>query len=86
VSNTIGEKSAPIRPQESALSWCFCPPLPLWNIAALPRRGGQWQDSGGPWSGHTPAAGNPLGIGHSGDIHLAGMRDQGLGKDLAEKG
>jgi len=39
VSSTIGEKSTPIRPHESALSRFFCSPLSLRNVAALPRRG-----------------------------------------------
>jgi len=39
VSNTIGEKSTPIRPQESALSRHFCSPLSFSKVAALPRKG-----------------------------------------------
>jgi len=39
VSNTIGEKSNPIRQQESALSRHFCSPLSFKMEAALPRKG-----------------------------------------------
>jgi len=39
VSNTIGEKSTPIRPHDSALSRHFCSPLSLKKVAALPRKG-----------------------------------------------
>jgi len=73
VSNTIGEKSTPIRPQESALSRFFCSPLSFRNVAALPRRGrpvaefcGQWLGPPrGPASRPVPSAGRPLGVGHS---------------------
>jgi len=39
VSNTIGEKSTPIRPHDSALSRHFCSPLSVRKVAALPRSG-----------------------------------------------
>jgi len=39
VSNTIVEKSTPIRPQESALYRHFCSPLSFAKVAALPRKG-----------------------------------------------
>jgi len=39
VSNTMGEKSTPIRPQGLALSRHFCSPLSFRKVAALPRRG-----------------------------------------------
>jgi len=54
VSNTIGEKSTPVRPHDSALSRHFCSPLSFRKVAALPgchagacRR----QGSGGLWLG-----------------------------------
>jgi len=48
VSNTIGEKSTPIRPHKSALYRFFCSPLSLRNVAALPRRG--WLVAGLGWT------------------------------------
>jgi len=39
VGEDMGEKSTPIRPQESALYRHFCSPLYFRKVAALPRRG-----------------------------------------------
>jgi len=39
VSNTIGERSTPIRPQESALSRYFNSSLSFKKVAALPLKG-----------------------------------------------
>jgi len=95
MSNTIGEKSTPIRPHESALSQFFCSPLPLEErseAAAQGSAGGRIGVDNGQVHREVPPPVPRLqqdvrswASAVPGDVHLAGMQDPGLGKDLAEK-
>jgi len=83
VSNTIEENSPAIRLHESALSRFFCSPLSPMNVAGLPRWGRLAAGFG--WTMVRSSARSSLQktVGWAsaipGDVHLAVMRNPGLG-------